>query len=73
MVIRDNGPGIDEEVLPQLFQPFFTTKGERGTGLGLWVSRGIISKHNGKIDLTSSTAAETHGTTAKVFLPAGTL
>ena len=71
VTIRDNGPGIDELVLPRLFQPFFTTKGERGTGLGLWVSRGIVSKHNGSIDLTSSTDAVTHGTTARVFLPGG--
>lgn len=72
MTIRDNGPGIEDKILAQLFQPFFTTKGEHGTGLGLWVSRGIVSKHSGRLDLTSSTAAEAHGTTAKVFLPAGT-
>ncbi len=71
VTIDDNGPGIDERVLPQLFQPFFTTKGERGTGLGLWVSRGIVSKHNGRIDLKSSAQPEGHGTTARVFLPAG--
>ena len=59
VTIADNGPGIPEEVLSQLFQPFFTTKGERGTGLGLWVSRGIITKHSGTIDLKSSTGAET--------------
>lgn len=68
--IRDNGRGIEKQVLPQLFRPFFTTKGERGTGLGLWVSRGIVSKHNGTIDLTSSTEPESHGTTATVSLPA---
>ncbi len=73
VVIEDNGPGIPVEVLPQLFQPFFTTKGERGTGLGLWVSQGIVVKHNGRIDLKSSTDAETHGTTAKVFLPSSGL
>ena len=71
VTVSDNGGGIDEHVLPQLFQPFFTTKGERGTGLGLWVSRGIVSKHNGKIDLESSTRPEDHGTTARVVLPAG--
>ncbi len=71
VTIRDNGPGIEDNILAQLFQPFFTTKGEHGTGLGLWVSRGIVSKHSGRLDLTSSTAAEAHGTTAKVFLPAG--
>ncbi len=71
VTIDDDGPGIDEDVLPQLFQPFFTTKGERGTGLGLWVSKGIVSKHNGRIDLKSSTQEGTHGTSARVFLPLG--
>lgn len=69
VLIRDDGAGIEEQVLPQLFKPFFTTKGERGTGLGLWVSQGIVAKHNGMIDLTSSTAPEDHGTAAKVSLP----
>ena len=51
MIIADNGPGIPRDVRPHLFQPFFTTKGEHGTGLGLWVSRGIINKHGGTIDV----------------------
>ena len=72
VIIRDNGPGIEPQVLAQLFQPFFTTKGEHGTGLGLWVSQGIVAKHHGRIDLQSSTGPETHGTTAKVFLPSDT-
>ncbi|HEX2918149.1 MAG TPA: ATP-binding protein [Edaphobacter sp.] len=69
VVIRDNGPGIPEEILAQLFQPFFTTKGEHGTGLGLWVSRGIITKHGGSINIASSTDSAAHGTTVTVFLP----
>ena len=68
VVITDNGPGIPEEILSQLFQPFFTTKGEQGTGLGLWVSRGIITKHGGSIDITSDTTASSHGTIVTVFL-----
>ncbi len=66
--ISDDGPGISPEIQAQLFQPFFTTKGEQGTGLGLWVSRGIITKHGGSIDISSSTAEPTHGTTITVFL-----
>ncbi|HEU4636120.1 MAG TPA: ATP-binding protein [Edaphobacter sp.] len=69
VVIQDNGPGIPQDVLPQLFQPFFTTKGENGTGLGLWVSKGIINKHGGSVDISSSTDPQTHGTTVTVFLP----
>ena len=66
--IIDNGPGITPDVREHLFQPFFTTKGERGTGLGLWVSQGIIRKHAGSIELDSRTEDLGHGTTARVFL-----
>jgi PAS domain S-box-containing protein len=68
VLIADNGPGIPDEILPQLFQPFFTTKGEQGTGLGLWVSRGIVNKHGGTINLTSDTSDSHHGTVVRVFL-----
>jgi PAS domain S-box-containing protein len=68
VTIKDEGAGIPDEILSSLFKPFFTTKGERGTGLGLWVSRGIMTKHGGSIDLHSSTDPIHHGTTASVFL-----
>ena len=70
VTLDDDGPGIPEDILTHLFQAFYTTKGERGTGLGLWISRGIITKHGGAIDLTSSTDPANHGTTATIFLPA---
>lgn len=69
--ITDHGPGIAPEILNQLFQPFFTTKGEKGTGLGLWVSQGIVQKHGGDIHLDTRTGAEDHGTTVTIFLPRG--
>jgi two-component system NtrC family sensor kinase len=66
-VVRDNGPGIPSENLQRIFEPFFTTKppGE-GTGLGLSVSRGIIDKLGGRIEVESKLGA---GATFKVILP----
>ena len=52
-----------------LFAPFYTTKGEKGTGLGLWVSRGIIEKHEGTIYFRSSLRPGASGTAFSVFLP----
>jgi len=71
IILTDQGSGIEPETLTKLFQPFFTTKGEHGTGLGLWVSRGIVEKHNGTIDIRSSVDPSAHGTTVTVFLPRG--
>lgn len=71
VTITDHGEGISPDVLDQLFQPFFTTKGEKGTGLGLWVSQGIVQKHGGDIHLESRTGPNDHGTTVTVFLPQG--
>ena len=67
ITIRDNGKGISEEMLPKIFEPFFTTKkvGE-GTGLGLWVSYGIIKSFQGTINVDS---VEGEGTTFTITLP----
>ncbi len=51
--ISDNGVGMDEDVIKKLFTSFFSTKGHRGTGLGLMVTRKLIEEHNGSIDVNS--------------------
>ncbi|WP_001211125.1 sensor histidine kinase, partial [Leptospira interrogans] len=64
--IQDNGPGIPKEVREKIFDPFFTTKGPgEGSGLGLDISRRIIKKHEGRIELES----EPGKTIFHVFLP----
>jgi PAS domain S-box-containing protein len=70
VVVADDGPGINPETQVNLFRPFYTTKGQKGTGLGLWVSQGIVVKHGGSIRLRSQTGAR-HGTCFSVFLPLG--
>ncbi len=69
LTFADYGPGIPRELLGKLFQPFFTTKEQRGTGLGLWVALGIVTRHGGNIQIASSTRAARHGTCVSVWLP----
>ncbi len=71
--ITDHGCGIAPDEKQRLFQPFFTTKGEHGAGLGLWITHGIVAKHGGSIGVETRTATDpgpaAHGTTMTVFLP----
>ncbi len=69
VTVLDDGPGIPAAVQKNLFAPFYTTKGEKGTGLGLWVSRGILDKHEGTIHVSSRTTEGKSGTAFSVFLP----
>jgi signal transduction histidine kinase len=69
LTIADSGIGMSRQTLGKLFKPFFTTKGITGTGLGLWVSHGIVERHGGSLRVYSSQAAHHHGTTFTVFLP----
>ena len=68
--IKDNGVGMEEEVIKKLFTSFFSTKGHRGTGLGLMVTRKLIEEHSGTIDVKSEPGK---GTTVTVRLPYQTL
>jgi PAS domain S-box-containing protein len=70
--IADSGPGVPPETVSRLFQPFVTTKGANGTGLGLWVSMGIVQKHGGSIHIGQSDDPELSGACIRVFLPART-
>jgi PAS domain S-box-containing protein len=64
--VQDNGPGIPPEALPQLFRPFYTTKGSHGTGLGLPQCLRIAQAHGGAIDVSTELGS---GTTFTVRLP----
>lgn len=66
--IGDSGCGIPQEDLNSIFELFFTTKGEKGSGIGLWVTKGIVDKLSGKIKVSSSTSGET-GTSFSITLP----
>ena len=64
--VRDNGSGMDDEVKSKLFASFFSTKGAKGTGLGLLVTRKLIDEHNGQIDVASEPGK---GTVFTIRLP----
>jgi two-component system NtrC family sensor kinase len=65
--VRDDGAGIAPDVLPQIFEPFLTTKESgHGVGLGLAISRGILERHNGGIEVASELGK---GTTFTIILP----
>ena len=71
VTVSDNGTGMDEATLSRIFEPFFSTKGITGTGLGLWISNEIIAKHHGNIRVRSRAAGQgnTGGTVFRVFIP----
>jgi signal transduction histidine kinase len=68
-VIADNGHGISDQHKEAIFQPFFTTKIDKGTGLGLALSKRIIERHNGSIRVRSSARPGKSGSAFKISLP----
>lgn len=69
IVVADNGHGISSQTRKRLFQPFVTSKGAAGNGLGLWVSHGIVKKHGGLIRVRTCGDPGRSGTVFAVMLP----
>ena len=67
--ILDTGVGINPEDAKRLFQPFFSTKSTKGTGLGLWISKGIVQKYDGILSCRSVRLSHSGATCFRVFLP----
>ena len=69
IMVQDSGAGIAQENLGNVFDAFFTTKGNLGTGIGLWVTRQLVEKRGGSIVISSNTVPKDSGTTVKIFIP----
>jgi PAS domain S-box-containing protein len=69
ITVADTGHGMSAEVRRRIFEPFYTTKEAHGTGLGLWISRGIVARHHGSLTLRSSEKPGYSGTVFSLFLP----
>jgi signal transduction histidine kinase len=69
--LADNGAGMEREVLERAFEAFFTTKEVTGTGLGLWISHEIVTKHNGvfRVRSRTSSSGRPSGTIFQFFIP----
>jgi PAS domain S-box-containing protein len=68
ITVADNGPGIPAQIRPRLFRPFFTTKKDVGTGLGLWITKDLITKNGGSIQVRTRIKPPTW-TAMSIFLP----
>jgi PAS domain S-box-containing protein len=69
VLIEDDGPGIDPLHVDRIFEPFFTTKKDVGTGLGLWVTKEIVDRHGGTIEVSSRADKSLTGTVFQMLLP----
>jgi PAS domain S-box-containing protein len=69
MTVFDDGTGFSCQAIDQAFAPFFSTKPEAGTGLGLWVVKQLTEKYQGRIKIRSSHSASRRGTAVSIFLP----
>jgi signal transduction histidine kinase len=71
LTVADTGSGMSKTAQTKIFDAFFTTKGASGTGLGLWISRQIVDRHQGILSVRSSQSSHSRGTVFTLFLPAG--
>ena len=69
VTVADTSNGISAKDLPHIFEPFYTTKRDQGTGLELWLAYGAVQKHAGWMRVATRTTAGTSGTVFAVFLP----
>ena len=69
LTVADTGHGVAPQTMKRIFEPFFTTKGMSGTGLGLWVTQGIVDRHHGVLSVRSSQRPSRSGTVFRLFLP----
>jgi signal transduction histidine kinase len=67
ITVADEGKGMDEELVKNIFTPFYTTKGKEGTGLGLPICNNIVKNHGGRIEVKSKVG---EGTVVSVVIPA---
>ena len=69
ITVADAGTGMDQPTFQRLFEPFFSTKGIGGTGLGLWITKDLVSKNGGSIQIRSSTREGRSGTAITMVFP----
>jgi PAS domain S-box-containing protein len=69
ITVADNGPGMSPATAAQIFDPFFSTKGFGGTGLGLWISQEIVARHKGRLRVRTTQHPGASGTVFTLFLP----
>ena len=69
IIIADSGTGMDPETVARMFEPFFSTKGIGGTGLGLWITQDLVDKNRGRITVRSSNRPTLRGTVFSLFFP----
>ena len=73
ITVADNGSGMTEDVLKRMREPFFTTKQDLGTGLGMWVVYELVERYGGRMTVRTSTATQHRGTVFSISLPRGSL